>query len=126
MNLCWDILAWNPLSAAIYGDYAKLPPTDRNLLQLVLARPLEHVNSVESERSARHLISRLRFDYSKHADDPRFEALIRRLEATELTFEHISVVPDGHPGIRTALRFQPARKRGAPSRTPAPNCSKRQ
>lgn len=129
MNLRWDILAWNALSAAIYGDYAKLPPTERNLLQLVLARPLEQVDSVESERSARHLIARLRFDYSKHGDDPRFEALIRHLEATsplfrrlwdlpefslralglfkfkserygELTFEHISVVPDGHPGIR--------------------------
>lgn len=129
MNLRWDILAWNPLSAAIYGDYGKLPPADRNLLQLVLARPLEQPGSLEGERSARHLIARLRFDYSKHNDDPRFEELIRRLQATsplfrrlwdvpefslralglfnfkserygDLTFEHISVVPDGHPGIR--------------------------
>jgi len=142
MNLCWDILAWNPLSAAIYGDYAKLPPTERNLLQLVLVRPLEHVDTVESERSARHLIARLRFDYSKHDEDPRFETLIRRLEATsplfrrlwgvpefslralglfnfrserygDLTFEHISVVPDGHPGIRigTSVPATPAARR---------------
>ena len=142
MNLCWDILAWNPLSAAIYGDYGKLPPSERNLLQLILARPLEHASSVESERSARHLVSRLRFDYSRHGDDPRFEALIRRLEATsplfrrlwglpefslralglfnfrserygDLTFEHISVVPDGHPGIRigTSVPASPEARR---------------
>jgi transcriptional regulator with XRE-family HTH domain len=129
MNLRWDILAWNPLSAAIYGDYGKLPPPERNLLHLVLVRPLQHNDSVESERMARHLIARLRFDYSKHGDDPRFEALIRLLEAAspvfrrlwsvpefslralgrfnfkserygDVTFEHISVIPDGHPGIR--------------------------
>ncbi len=142
MNLRWDILAWNPLSAALYGDYARLPPAERNLLHLVLARPLEQVSSVESERAARHLIARLRFDYSRHGDDPRFEALIRRLETTsplfrrlwelpefslralgifnfrterfgDLTFEHISVVPDGPPGIRigTSVPASPEARR---------------
>lgn len=142
MNLRWDILAWNPLSSAIYGDYARLPPGERNLLNLVLVRPLAQVSSVESERTARHLIARLRFDYSKSGDDPRFEALIKRLEAAspvfrrlwsvpefslravglfnfkserygDLTFEHISVVPDGHPGIRigTSVPASPEARR---------------
>jgi transcriptional regulator with XRE-family HTH domain len=142
MNLRWDILAWNPLSAAIYGDYGKLPTTERNLLHLVLVRPLQHNSSVESERMARHLIARLRFDYIQQGEDPRFEALIRRLEATspvfrrlwdvpefslralglfnfksarygDVTFEHVSVIPDGHPGIRigTSVPASPQARR---------------
>jgi hypothetical protein len=78
------------------------------------------------------MVSRLRFDYSRCADDPRFEALVRRLNAVsalfnrlwrkpeftlraygihrfthpqygELAFEHTSCVPDGHPGVRVVI-----------------------
>jgi hypothetical protein len=129
LNLRWDVLAWNRLTAAIYVDYSIFPPQDRNVLYLLLARPVQHVTPPELERTVRRLIARLRFDYSKNEGDSQFEALIRRLDASsalfrrlwripefnlrafghyhfksarfgDLTFEHISVVPDGHPDIR--------------------------
>ena len=132
LNLRWDVLAWNRLTAAIYVDYSIFPPAERNVLHLLLARPVPHVTPLELERTARRLIARLRFDYSKNEDDPQFEALIRRLDASsalfrrlwrttdfnlraygryhfkstrfgELTFEHLSVVPDGHPNIRIVV-----------------------
>ncbi|HEY4342675.1 MAG TPA: helix-turn-helix transcriptional regulator [Steroidobacteraceae bacterium] len=131
LNLRWDVLAWNQLTAAIYVDYAIYPPAERNVLHLLLARPVAHT-PLELERTARRLIARLRFDYSKNEGDPQFEALIRRLDASsalfrrlwrnpefnmraygryhfksarygELTFEHLSVVPDGHPNIRIVV-----------------------
>ena len=78
------------------------------------------------------LVSRLRFDFSKCADDPEFEALFRRLVTHSplfnrlwrgpefslhsfgphrftharfglLTFEHTSYIPDGHPYIRVVI-----------------------
>jgi hypothetical protein len=81
---------------------------------------------------ARRVLAKLRVDYSKSGDDPRFQALIRRLEMLspvfrrvwrapeinirsygihrfrhpqygDLAFEHTSYVPDGHPTVRVVL-----------------------
>ncbi|MEJ0038915.1 MAG: helix-turn-helix transcriptional regulator [Gammaproteobacteria bacterium] len=132
MNLRWDVLAWNRLNSKIYRDYGSLPLEDRNLLEILLANPVRHLDPKALESTARKLVARLRFDYSKHADDPRFEALIGRLsnrsplfrrlwrmpEFTlrpfgihrfthpkwgELAFEHTSCTPDGYPHIRIVI-----------------------
>jgi transcriptional regulator with XRE-family HTH domain len=132
MNLRWDVLAWNRFNSLIYRDYATIPPAERNLLEILLVRPVHHMSPAILEETARKVIARLRFDYSKNADDPKFEALIRRLESLsplfrrlwrtteftlrpygvhrfthprfgELAFEHASCVPDGHPDIRIVM-----------------------
>lgn len=132
MNLRWDVLAWNRLNTLIYRDYNNMPAGERNLLEILLSRKASHLSPVDLESTARRLIARLRFDYSKSDDDPRFEALIRRLDAAspvfrriwripefslrafgvyrfkhprfgELAFEHTSSVPDGHPHIRVVI-----------------------
>ena len=132
MNLRWDVLAWNQVNCSIYRDYGAIPATERNLLEILLARPVQHMSPAVLESTARRLIARLRFDYSKHADDPKFEALIHRLDTRsplfrriwriseftlrpfgihrfsnprfgELEFEHTSCVPDGYPNIRIVI-----------------------
>ena len=132
MNLRWDVLAWNRLNTLIYRDYNNMPAGERNLLEILLSRKSSHLSPADLESTARRLIARLRFDYSKSDDDPRFEALIRRLDASspvfrriwripefslrafgvyrfkhprygELAFEHTSSVPDGHPHIRVVI-----------------------
>ncbi len=132
MNLRWDVLAWNRLNTLIYRDYNNMPAGERNLLEILLSRKTSHLSPADLESTARRLIARLRFDYSKNDDDPRFEALIRRLDASspvfrriwripefslrafgvyrfkhprygELAFEHTSNVPDGHPHIRVVI-----------------------
>ncbi len=132
MNLRWDVLAWNRLNSMIFRDYGEYPAGERNLLEILFTRPVRHIKPQEFESMARRLIARVRFDYSKNSDDPRFEALIRRLDAQspvfkrlwripeftlrgygihhfthprfgELAFEHTSSVPDGHPNIRIVI-----------------------
>ncbi len=132
MNLRWDVLAWNPLTAALYRDYGKLPVGERNLLEILLTRPVRHMTAAQLEATAQRLCARLRYDYSKYADDPKFEALVRRLSASSplfnrvwrvpdftlrayglhrfaharygaLSFEHTSYVPDGHHNIRVVV-----------------------
>jgi transcriptional regulator with XRE-family HTH domain len=132
MNLRWDVLAWNRLNTLIYRDYNNMPAGERNLLEILLSRKSGHLSPADLESTARRLIARLRFDYSKSDDDPRFETLIRRLDAAspvfrriwripefslrafgvyrfkhprygELAFEHTSSVPDGHPHIRVVI-----------------------
>ena len=133
MNLRWDVLAWNRLYSRFYQDYSDIPPGQRNVFEQLLARPPVHqMSAVEFETMVRRLIARLRFDYTKHEGDPKFEALIRRLEQVsplfrriwrvseftlraygsyrfthpihgDLAFEHSSCVPDGHPEIRLVI-----------------------
>jgi transcriptional regulator with XRE-family HTH domain len=132
MNLRWDVLAWNEQNTRIYRDYSVIPVAERNLLEILLTRPVKHMNALQLEAMAQRLVARLRFDYSKCADDPRFEALVRRLSSLsplfnkvwrvpdftlrgygvhrfvhprfgQLAFEHTSCVPDGHNNIRVVM-----------------------
>jgi transcriptional regulator with XRE-family HTH domain len=132
MNPRWDVLAWNSLHSVFYRDYGQIPPNERNLLEILLMKPVRHMTAEQLERTARRLIGRLRFDYSKHVDDPKFEALFRRLVTHSplfnrlwrspdftvrsfglhqftharfglMAFEHTSYVPDGHPNIRVVI-----------------------
>jgi transcriptional regulator with XRE-family HTH domain len=132
MNLRWDVLAWNRINSLIYRDYGTRAPNDRNLLEILLTRPVHHLSREQLEIAAARMVARLRFDYSRCADDPRFESLVRRLNTVsplfarlwrrpefslrahgvhrfrhpqygELAFEHTSCVPDGHPGVRVLI-----------------------
>lgn len=132
MNLRCDILAWNQANSQLYFDYGVLPPERRNLLDILLTMPVPNMTPAQLENAVRRLIGRLRFDFSKCADDPRFEALFKRLVTSSplfarlwrvpdvalhafglhpvqharfglITFEHTSYVPDGHPNIRVVI-----------------------
>ena len=132
MNLRWDVLAWNRLNAVIFRDYALLPVEERNLVEQLFTRPLLYRTPQDTENMARRILAKLRVDYSRIGDDPKFEAMIRRLESTsplfrtlwrtpdinvgsyginrishptygELSFENVSSVPDGHPSVRLVM-----------------------
>jgi transcriptional regulator with XRE-family HTH domain len=132
MNLRWDVLAWNRLNSMMFRDYAETPVAERNLVEILFTRPSYYHEPAEFEKMARRVLAKLRVDYSKSGDDPRFQALIRRLEMLspvfrrvwrapeinirsygihrfkhpqygDLAFEHTSYVPDGHPTVRVVL-----------------------
>jgi transcriptional regulator with XRE-family HTH domain len=132
MNLRWDVLAWNPLNSVFFRDYGDTPAAERNLVHILFTQPSYYEDPVEFENMARRVLAKLRVDYSKAGDDPRFDALIRRLNAVsplfrrvwrtpeinvrsygihrfrhpqygEVAFEHTSYVPDGHPTVRMVV-----------------------
>jgi hypothetical protein len=94
MSLFWDVMAWNRMNSLIFCDYGAFPETERNLLEGLLTRPMPHLTPAELESTARHMIGRLRFDYSRHADDPRCNRLVRRLEENSPMFRRIWRLPD--------------------------------
>jgi transcriptional regulator with XRE-family HTH domain len=129
MNLRWDVLAWNALNSAIYRDYGTLPPGQRNLLEILMIKPVRHMTSRQLESTARRICARLRYDITRSPADPKLDQLVRRLSAESplfsriwndqdftvrayglhrftharfgpVSFEHNSFVPDGHPNIR--------------------------
>ena len=132
MNLRWDVLAWNRLNSLFFRDYGTSLPSDRNLVEILFTRSTYNEDPVEFEKMARRVLAKLRVDYSKSGDDPKFEALIRRLDNLSplfrrvwrtpeinvrsygihrfkhprygaLAFEHTSYVPDGHPAVRVVI-----------------------
>jgi transcriptional regulator with XRE-family HTH domain len=131
-NLRWDVLAWNEQNSALYRDYSLLPPDQRNLLEILLTRPVKHMTPAQLEITAQRLIARLRYDYSQCMGDPKIEALVQRLNVQsplfnriwrtpdftlrgfglhrftharfgQMTFEHASLVPDGYPNLRIVI-----------------------
>lgn len=132
MNLRCDVLAWNAVNSVLYRDYSAVPPAERNLLEILMIRPVHTMSPAQQEAMGRRLIGRLRYDFSRCSDDPKFESLVHRLLSLspvfrklwrmpdvaleaygphtfnharfgELTFEHTSYIPDGHPTIRVVV-----------------------
>ncbi len=131
LNLRWDVLAWNQLSAALVRDYSAMPVGQRNLLETLFAAS-STMKPADFETMASRVLAKLRVDYSKSGKDPQFESLIRRMESQsavfrrmwrapeinvrsygeyripnaefgELVFENTAYVPDGHPAIRVVM-----------------------
>jgi hypothetical protein len=132
MNLRWDVQAWNRLNSVIFRDYAAMKASERNLIEILFTHQTYKMSALEFENMARRVLAKVRVDYSNSAPDPRFEALIRRLDAIsplfhrlwrspeinvgsygvhrfihprygELAFEHTSYVSDGHPHTRVVI-----------------------
>ncbi|POZ62906.1 helix-turn-helix transcriptional regulator [Chromobacterium alticapitis] len=78
-GLRWDILAWNRAAAALFGDYRRLPPEERNLLRMVFANPAHRALLAEWDSLARAALAMFRADYGRHAGDPAFERLVDAL-----------------------------------------------
>ena len=132
MNLSWDILAWNELNTIMYRDYGAMPADERNLIEILFSRPSYYSDPAQFESMAQRVLAKMRVDYSNSAGDPKFEALIRRLETNSpqfrriwrtpeinprsygsnrfiherygpLSFEHTSYVPDGQADVRVVI-----------------------
>src|SRR5262245_40804182 len=59
MNLRWDVLAWNRINSLIFRDYGTRPASERNLLEILLVRPVHHMDASQLESTARRLVARL-------------------------------------------------------------------
>jgi transcriptional regulator with XRE-family HTH domain len=127
----WDVIAWNPLITALFRDYSKLAPGDRNLLRLLLVDDVAYQGSEEGHAiTARRVLSKFRVDYSQYSDDPSFVELIEGLNQDSeifrqlwnspevmnrseaiafhpqrggMMFEHTSYVPEGSPTLRVVI-----------------------
>lgn len=77
----YDVLAWNPLAAALITDFSALPPRDRNLLRLrfLTDRQARLFGEEETREFAREVAADLRAATSTYPDDPEIARLVRDL-----------------------------------------------
>ena len=82
----FDLLAWNPVYAAIFPSVTSAPPAERNTLlsvftSLPCCAPYEN-----HQMSCAVMVGQLRAAYGKHVGDPAWTHFIRRLEAESPAF----------------------------------------
>lgn len=83
----WDLLAWNDAATALFGDFGRMKPDERNILVHVLTDPGARALFGETwEGEARRMIAQFRADFGTWAGDPSFGALVRMLSARSAFF----------------------------------------
>ncbi|WP_280889632.1 helix-turn-helix transcriptional regulator [Streptomyces sp. LBL] len=89
-----DILAWNRMAAAVFGDWAELPAHERNRARLVFLRPEYRDLFVDWEHKANNVVAQLRMDAGSHPDDPRLSALVGELSVKSEEFRRLWATHD--------------------------------
>jgi transcriptional regulator with XRE-family HTH domain len=89
-----DILVWNRMAAAVFGDWSELPPPERNWARLVFLRPEYRDLFVEWDQKASDIVSMLRMDAGCHPDDPRLSALVGELSVKSEEFRRLWATHD--------------------------------
>jgi transcriptional regulator with XRE-family HTH domain len=89
-----EILAWNRMAAAVFGDWAELAPAERNWARLVFLSPAYRELFVEWEGKAADIVSYLRMDAGCHPDDPALSALVGELSVKSAEFRRLWATHD--------------------------------
>ncbi|MGW2045254.1 helix-turn-helix domain-containing protein [Streptomyces sp. NPDC001858] len=89
-----EILAWNRMAAAVFGDWAELPPAERTWARLVFLRPDYRELFVDWEQKAIDIVCHLRMDAGCYPDDPRLSALVGELSVKSEDFRRLWATHD--------------------------------
>src|SRR5207247_5346302 len=81
-----DILAWNPLAAALMVDFAEVPDRERNFMRLLFTDPRMRSLYPEWEELARSVVSYIRMEAARKPDDPRLAELVGDLSIRDAPF----------------------------------------
>lgn len=92
LNARTDVLAWNPMAAALLGDFSALPAERRNVLR---SRFLDHSSRVtarddaEQERLDRALVADARAASARYPDDAGLATLLTELRRDSAGFARL-------------------------------------
>ncbi|SED48324.1 Helix-turn-helix domain-containing protein [Streptomyces misionensis] len=89
-----EILAWNRMAAAVFGDWDDLPAAERNWARLVFLRPEYRELFVDWEQKAIDIVCALRMDAGCWPDDPRLSALVGELSVKSEEFRRLWATHD--------------------------------
>lgn len=81
-----QILGWNRLAAALFGDWSELPAHERNWARIIFLDPASRELFLDWDGKAADTVSSLRMDVGRHPDDPDLLALIGELSVRSEKF----------------------------------------
>lgn len=90
-NARYDVLAQNPMAAALLGDFTALPPAERNIIWRFFTDPAarDRHDPGGAEQFARECVADLRTVRGRYPDDPALTGLIDRLRTTSSEFRDL-------------------------------------
>ncbi|MEV0236248.1 helix-turn-helix transcriptional regulator [Nonomuraea sp. NPDC050786] len=84
-----DLLAWNRMAAALFGDWDRLPARERNWARLVFLRPDHRRLFADWESRATDVVGALRLYAGCYPDDPQLLTLVDELTARSEEFRRL-------------------------------------
>ncbi|MGW0894571.1 MmyB family transcriptional regulator [Saccharopolyspora sp. NPDC002578] len=81
-----DVLAWNPMAAALFLDFARIPPQQRKFVRLVFTDPAFRALYPDWEHTAQACAAQLRMEAALDPDDPALAELVGELSALDPDF----------------------------------------
>ncbi|AMW08985.1 transcriptional regulator [Streptomyces qaidamensis] len=84
-----DILGWNRLAAVLFGDWAQLPPEERNVARLAFLSPEARDRFADPERVALRVVGALRMNAGKSPADSHLSSLIQELSQKSGEFRRL-------------------------------------
>jgi transcriptional regulator with XRE-family HTH domain len=85
-----DVLAWNPLAAALFGDFSTLPPARRNLIrQRFLGTGVGRITLSPDTDSAADCVGCLRTAQARYPKDPDLARLVADLRTGSTRFDSL-------------------------------------
>ena len=84
-----DVLAWNPMAAALFGDWGELEPRERNWARFIFLQPPYQQLFVNWESKAADVVAFLRMDAGCYPNDPELTALIGELSVKSEPFRQL-------------------------------------
>ncbi|MCF3183289.1 helix-turn-helix domain-containing protein [Streptomyces polychromogenes] len=84
-----DVIGWNRLAAAVFGDFGAHPVAERNLVRLVFLDPATAELYADWECRACEVVSNLRLYAGQHPDDEQLTALVGELSVKNEEFRRL-------------------------------------
>jgi transcriptional regulator with XRE-family HTH domain len=81
-----DILAWNPMAAALYVDFGQFPAARRNYVHLLFTHPAIRGMHLQWEHDARDAVAALRMEGANDPGDPDLARLVGELSVADPSF----------------------------------------
>ncbi|MQY22269.1 helix-turn-helix transcriptional regulator [Nocardia macrotermitis] len=89
-----EILVWNRMAAALFGDWGKLPAAERNWARLTFLSPDYRRLFLDWDSKASDMVSYLRMYAGQHPDDPDLSALVGELSVKSEEFRRLWATHD--------------------------------
>ncbi|MCI3932735.1 helix-turn-helix domain-containing protein [Streptomyces sp. AN091965] len=90
-----DILGWNRMAVAVFGDWGALPREQRNWARLVFLDPGTRELFADTwDQKASDMVSFLRMDAGCYPNDPQLSALVGELSVKSDTFRRLWAAHD--------------------------------
>ncbi len=75
----WDVVAWNRAAAAVFTDYGRLPPDQRNILRMIFSDPRIRAAQSQWDAVARFVVASFRIDAARAGADAEIAPLVDEL-----------------------------------------------